>query len=241
MGEARQGGAGQARILVVEDDAAINDVVCSFLSRAGYACVPAFSGTEALLRLEAGATAFDLVITDLMLPGAAGERVVETARRRSAAPIIVTSARREVGDRVDLLRLGADDYLVKPFDLDELLARVEAHLRRWHAAGADAAASGEAGLLAYRTWRLDASDRSFHVAGAPVKLTRTEYEMMRALMDHPGRVLTKRALSAAAGGDEAALEDKSVATHVGNLRAKLKPTGTDAWLETVWGIGFKLA
>ncbi|MEE0583264.1 MAG: response regulator, partial [Adlercreutzia sp.] len=103
---------GGARILVVEDDAAINKVVCSYLSKLGAACTAAFSGTEGLMHLE-GERSFDLLITDLMLPGAPGEEVVAAARARQM-PAIVLSARATVADRVDLLRLGADDYLVKP-------------------------------------------------------------------------------------------------------------------------------
>lgn len=119
---------GGACVLVVEDDAAINKVVCSYLGKLGAECVPAFSGTEGPMHLE-GERRFDLLITDLMLPGAPGEEVVAAARARHV-PIIVLSARATVADRVDLLRLGADDYLVKPFDLEELAARCEAVLRR---------------------------------------------------------------------------------------------------------------
>lgn len=270
---------GGACILVVEDDAAINKVVCSYLGKLGAECVPAFSGTEGLMHLE-GERDFDLLITDLMLPGAPGEEVVAAARAQHV-PIIVLSARATVADRVDLLRLGADDYLAKPFDLEELAARCEAVLRRsssWGAAaeggGAasfggrvfgssldramgnsaafrvpDDAAGGAASEAALRAldeclrfglWSLDEGARTFAVAGEPVRLTRTEFDILRALMAAPHRVHTKRALSEVAGGDAAALEDKTVSTHIGNLRAKLRPTGTDHYIETVWGVGFKL-
>ena len=119
-------------ILVIEDDAAINDVVCSTLKGEGYECVSAYSGTEArlLLQAEPSTYSFDLVICDLMLPGMPGEEVVAFIRAQSNVPILVISAKAEVVDRVSLLRQGVDDYLVKPFDLDELVARVEALLRR---------------------------------------------------------------------------------------------------------------
>ncbi|MCR2034433.1 response regulator transcription factor [Adlercreutzia mucosicola] len=232
-----------ARILVVEDDAAINRVVCSYLEKAGAMCTAAFSGTEGLMHLAGGAT-FDLIVTDLMLPGASGEEVVADARGRGV-PAIVLSARATVADRVDLLRIGADDYLTKPFDLEELLARCEAVLRR-SASTARAASvpSPSAGAVApplrFGAWELDGAARRFTAAGIPVRLTRTEYEIVRALMAEPRRVHTKRSLSAAAAGDEVALEDKTVATHIGNVRAKLRPTGTEDYLETVWGVGFKL-
>lgn len=232
-----------ARILVVEDDAAINRVVCSYLEKAGAMCTAAFSGTEGLMHLAGGAT-FDLIVTDLMLPGASGEEVVAAASGRGI-PAIVLSARTAVADRVDLLRIGADDYLTKPFDLEELLARCEAVLRR-SASTARAASvpSPSAGAVApplrFGAWELDEAARRFAAAGIPVRLTRTEYEIVRALMAEPRRVHTKRSLSAVAAGDEVALEDKTVATHIGNIRAKLRPSGTEDYLETVWGVGFKL-
>jgi len=232
-----------ARILVVEDDAAINRVVCSYLEKAGAMCTAAFSGTEGLMHLAGGAT-FDLIVTDLMLPGASGEEVVAAARA-AGLPVVVLSARTAVADRVDLLRIGADDYLTKPFDLEELLARCEAVLRR-SASTARAASvpSPSAGAVApplrFGAWELDEAARRFAAAGIPVRLTRTEYEIVRALMAEPRRVHTKRSLSAVAAGDEVALEDKTVATHIGNIRAKLRPSGTEDYLETVWGVGFKL-
>lgn len=224
------------RILVVEDDAAINKVVCSYLEKLGAACTAAFSGTEGLLHLE-GAD-FDLLITDLMLPGAAGEDVVAAAVV-ARLPVIVLSARATVADRVDLLRLGADDYLVKPFDLEELGARIEAVLRRY-----DARAGGEEraehAVLRYGSWVLDSAARTFVTAGASVHLTPTEFAMMEALMAEPARVHTKRNLSTAAAGSEVALEDKAVATHIGNIRAKLRAAQAQDLIETVWGVGFKL-
>ena len=236
---------GGACILFVEDDAAINRVICSYLGKADAMCTAAFSGTEGLMHL-AGGEDFHLVITDLMLPGASGEEVLAAARA-AAVPVVVLSARAAVADRVDLLRLGADDYLVKPFDLEELLARCEAVLRRsagfGRAGGIRGAGAGQevdVAPLRFGAWELDETARAFTAAGMPVRLTRTEFEIVRTLMAAPRRVHTKRALSIAAGGDAAALEDKTVATHIGNIRAKLRATGTDDYVETVWGVGFKL-
>lgn len=250
----------------MEDDLAINKVVASYLGKFGADCTAAFSGSEGLLRLAA--EPFDLVITDLMLPGADGEEVVACCAARNL-PVIVLSARATVADRVDLLRTGADDYLVKPFDLDELLARCEAVLRRRGnhggaegerededsqlpaASPAEGASSaqpgatsggngGNEGALSFGLWQLDPATRSFSVAGAGVYLTRTEYEIVSAFMAHPRQVHTKRGLSQAAAGSAKALEDKTVATHIGNIRAKLRDTGTENYIETVWGVGFKL-
>ena len=229
-----------ARILVVEDDNDINDVMAASLARAGYACAQAFSGSEARLLLKAATAAgeapFDLVITDLMLPGASGEELVREIRARSDAPVIVVSARAEPGDKVELLKLGADDYLAKPFDLDELLARVAVQLR--HASRGTARSSG---TLRFKEWVLDTEARTLAAAGEPVKLTRLEFGIVEALVRRPKKVFTKRELFQAAWNEEAFVEEKAVNVHVSNIRGKLKPSGTDGYIETVWGIGFKLA
>lgn len=239
-----------ARILVVEDDASINDVVCSALAGEGYACTPAYSGTEARLLVESGRP-FDLAVCDLMLPGMPGEAVVSCIRAHGAQPILVTSARSQVVDRVSLLRMGADDYLVKPFDLDELSARVEALLRRSRPeSGATAGVSGEtAGSdgrtvaetpRAFGAWELFEEGRRLEAAGVPVRLTRTEFDIVATLMRRPRKVFTKRELYRAVWNEDAAVEEKAVNTHISNIRAKLKGTGTEGYIETVWGIGFKL-
>ncbi|WP_080802713.1 response regulator transcription factor [Arabiibacter massiliensis] len=229
-----------ARILVIEDDTDINDVVATSLTKAGYACTQAFSGSEARLLLANGAAAggapFDLVITDLMLPGASGEDLVREIRARSDAPIIVVSARTAPGDKVELLKLGADDYLAKPFDLDELHARVAVQLR--HAARGT---SRTTATLRFKDWVLDTEARTLVAAGTPVKLTRLEYGIVEALVRRPKKVFTKQELFQAAWNEECVVEEKAVNVHMSNIRGKLKPTGTDGYLETVWGIGFKLA
>lgn len=235
-----------ARVLVVEDDASLSEIVCTLLEGEGMACVPAFSGSEARMLLEREER-FDLVICDLMLPGMPGEELVPLVRDAlGSAPIIVTSARSGVTDRVTLLRTGADDYLVKPFDLEELLARVEVQLRRGGTSSAQAGlGSGEKdGTLVFGPWELDASRRTFLVGGSEVHLTRTEFDIAETLMRSPARVFTKCELyrrTCHDGACEPTLADeRSVTTHVGNLRAKLRPSGTDSLIETVWGIGFKL-
>lgn len=236
----------RARILVVEDDAPVGDVICSTLKGEGYACSCAHSGTEAKLLVESGEP-FDLAICDLMLPGMPGEDVVALIRSRGAMPILVTSARAQVVDRVALLRMGADDYLVKPFDLDELVARVEALLRRAGSFPASTGVAGGAGAVAaerpleYGAWRLFQEARRFEAAGGEVALTRTEFDIVAALMRRPRKVFTKRELYREVWNEDAAVEEKAISTHISNIRAKLRGTATEGYIETVWGIGFKLA
>ncbi|OUO35222.1 response regulator transcription factor [Olsenella sp. An290] len=236
-----------ARVLVIEDDAAINDVVTTRLSRDGHAVTQAFSGSEARLLLggaDGKGAGFDVVVCDLMLPGATGEELVGLIRGRDAAtPIVVISARTTPADRVGLLRLGADDYLTKPFDLDELAARVEVQLRH---RGGEAPAAGEA--LRWHRWSLDPEARTLSVApgaggepGGDVPLTKIEFNILEALVRRPNKVFSKSELFELAWGEPFAGDDSVVAVHVSNIRAKLRATGTDAYLRTVWGMGFKLA
>ncbi|BDE97247.1 response regulator transcription factor [Raoultibacter timonensis] len=240
-----------ARILIIEDDADINEVIATHLSRNGFSCTQAYSGSEARLLLEVSAqsdSSFDLVITDLMLPGIRGEELVSLIRARGDVPVIVVSAQSEPAGKAELLRCGADDYLVKPFDLDELLARVSVQLRHAARARGSAAApnageapSDKAAPMVYKEWELDRESRTFRVAGNPVKLTRIEYNIVEALVRRPKKVFTKQELFEVAWNEECFIEEKAINVHVSNIRGKLKPTGTDSYIETVWGIGFKLA
>ena len=228
-----------ANILVVEDDADINEIISTQLSRNGHTCTQAFSGTEALMRLDpnGGPLPYDLVICDLMLPGATGEQIIDSVRRAdSALPVIVISARTST----------ADDYLTKPFDLDELAARVEVQLR--HRSKQRGPRTNESrtphekasGTLVFRDWMLEPSSRTFLVAGSPLQLTRIEFNLLEAMMRQPRRAFSKQDLFEAAWGEPYAGDDSTVTVHISNIRAKLKPSGTDAYIKTVWGIGFRL-
>ncbi len=232
----------QTSVLIVEDDADISGIVAEHLGRAGYACTQAFSGTEARLVLEGAAARgerFDVVVCDLMLPGLSGEEIVRLIRATDAAmPIIVTSARTAASDKIDLLKLGADDYLAKPFELDELLARIEVQLRH---RGRSPAPQPGGDVLCIGAWTLDRSARTLVANGAEIPLTRTEFNIVELLASHPRKVYTKQELFELAWGEPFAVDDSTVSVHVSNIRAKLKPSGTDGYIQTVWGLGFKLA
>lgn len=239
------------RVLIIEDDADINHIVTTHLTRTGYTCTQAFSGTEAQLLLENGAArdcnaasspAFDVVICDLMLPGLTGEELISLIREQDAAmPVIVTSARTATTDKIDLLKLGADDYLAKPFDLDELTARIEVQLRHRGRTGATTSNSdGDDSALHFRSWELDPEARTFTAAGMPVELTRIEFNIVEILMRRPKRVFTKAELFEQAWDEPYAADDNTVNVHVSNIRSKLKANGTQDYIKTVWGMGFKL-
>ena len=256
VGLRERGAMAGERVLIVEDDADINQIVATHLARRGYSCTQAFSGSEARLLVgsegDAGDFPFDVVISDLMLPGLAGEELVGLIRACDAAvPVIIISARTAAADRIDLLKLGADDYLTKPFDLDELVARIEVQLRhRLRAERKDgervARRNGGEGAapaaceLRFRDWLLNRDTRTLRVAGEPVELTRIEFNILEIMMGHPRHVFTKAELFEAAWGEPYAADDNTLNVHISNIRGKLKASGTDGYVKTVWGMGFKL-
>lgn len=223
-------------ILIVEDDPDINGLLEKLLTRAGYHARPAFSGSEGKMCLEQ--YQYDLVLLDLMLPGVTGEELVAQIRRSSTVPIIIISAKASVADRIDLLKLGADDFICKPFDVGEVLARVEAQLRR-------AVAFSEAGrspdLLTNGDLVLDAESMEVRLKNQPVSLTLREFKILHLLMSHPKKVFTRENLFTQVWEDEFLGEDNTVNVHISNIRSKLAKIDPDtSYIKTVWGIGFKL-
>jgi DNA-binding response OmpR family regulator len=220
------------RVLLVEDDTDINSSTAQYLRRQGCECIQAFSGTEGRLLWQAGG--IDLLLVDLMLPGLSGSELIAEVRKTSRTPVIVLSAKTELSDKVELLGLGADDYLTKPYQLEELWARILVQLRH-----ASAAPGG--GLLRYRDWALNLEEMTLTAAGQPVNLTAHEFKIVELLAGRPKRVFTKQQIYEAVWQEEYAVEDKTITVHISNIRAKLRPSGTEGYIQTVWGIGFKLA
>lgn len=217
------------RILLIEDDTDINNAICEYLTR------QAFSGTEGLLYWrQEGA---DLLVVDLMLPGLNGQALLAEVRRTAAVPVIVLSARTAVQDRVELLRLGADDYLTKPFSLEELWLRIGVQLR--HVGAARPAGEDTAPTIRYKDWEIDPEKRSLVAAGQPVELTLHEFEIVALLASRPQKVFTRQEIFEQVWNQTYFVEDKTINVHISNIRAKLRPTGTDGYIRTVWGIGFK--
>ena len=215
-------------ILIIDDDAAIGNLEQEVLERAGYAVLRAYSGTEALLLLKDSRP--DLVLLDLMLPGLSGEEVLPQLQGIS---VIVVSAKTAVQDKVGLLLGGAADYLTKPFDTKELLARVAVRLR-------EAARSPLAAIYACGSLTLDTAYHEVRAAGTPVSPTRTEYAILKLLMQNPGQVLAKSVLLDRIGADTPDCTEGSLKTHISNLRGKLRDATGKDHIEAVWGIGFRL-
>lgn len=215
-------------IWIIDDDAAIGDLEQELLERAGYAVRRAYSGTEALLLLKDSRP--ELVLLDLMLPGLSGEEVLPQLR---GIPVIVVSAKAAVQDKVDLLLGGAADYLTKPFDTAELLARVAVRLR-------ERAASPLGEVYTCGRLSLDTASHTVLAAGEPVLLTRTEYAILKLLMQNPGQVLAKSTLLDRISADTPDCTERSLKQHVSNLRHKLAAKIGEDCIEAVWGIGFRL-
>ena len=216
------------RILVVEDDALVADAICRGLGRCGFAVdhVGSAERAEAALELEH----FDLAIVDIGLPGADGLALVRRLRAAGRAlPVLILTARDGLADRVDALDLGADDYLVKPFELPELAARSRALIRRMRSVASARLSIGELAL--------DLAGRCAHIGRDPLELTRREWSILECLALQAGRVVAKdRLLQAIASWDDE-ISHNAIEVYVSRLRAKL---GAAAAIHTVRGIGYRL-
>lgn len=215
-------------VLIVEDEQSIVDILSFNLTREGYDTLEALDGPAGLqLALEQNP---DLVLLDLMLPGLSGEEVLAKIQD---VPVMVVSAKVGVENRVSLLLKGAVDYLEKPFDSRELLARIAVHLRESAAAGLSAPL--EAGPL-----RLDPTSHTVTAAGKPVRLTKTEYAILKLFLQNPGQAIAKSVILDRISADTPDCTESSLKIHVSNLRKKLRDATGQDHIESVWGIGFKL-
>ena len=215
-------------LLVIDDDIHIGNMLEETLTKEGYGVFRAYSGTEALLLLEK--TRPDLVLLDLMLPGLKGEEVLS---RIKGIPVIVVSAKAETDNKVNLLLGGAVDYVTKPFEVKELLARIAVQFRR--------TAAGTAGeKLIFDEIMLDTDTHMVTVKDKAVKLTRTEYGILKLLMENPARVMTKSLLLDRISEETPDCTESSLKMHISNLRKKLREVNNKDYIEAVWGIGFKL-
>lgn len=231
------------RILVIDDDLSIGNMLEEALCKEGYLVSRAYSGTEALLVLASVRP--DLVLLDLMLPGLCGEEVLANFK---GIPVIVVSAKVDTDSKVSVLLEGAVDYVTKPFELKELLARIVVALRH--------SPSLPNAVLSFSNLRLDPASRSVslllnaetsadastaeNASAQEVHLTRTEFAILKLLMQNPSQVLTKSLLLERISEDTPDCTESSLKIHVSNLRRKLREAGGSDYIESVWGIGFKL-
>lgn len=223
------------KILIVEDDTEINKLLADLLREEGYLPAQAYSGTEALYLLETQCP--DLVLLDLMLPGLSGEELLQKIRteQNCGIPVLILSAKGDMRNKVNLLKTGADDYIEKPFEPDEVVARIQAALRR------SGKAAGGRNLLTYQEMKLYPESRKVTVNENELALTAHEYELLYLLLQNPGKVYSRESLYELIWQGGYYGENNTVNVHVSNLRKKIRDAGSgEEYIRTVYGIGFKL-
>lgn len=221
-------------ILIVEDDPNINNLLKEALEKEALSCEQAFSGTEAKLLIEI--KSYALILLDLMLPGISGSEVLSFIRSRGNTSVIVLTAKDSLDDKVDLLLRGADDYITKPFEIKEVIARIRVQLRRFSTSMAEINP-----VLTYKDLILDRQNFSVTVKGIALpKITRQEFAILELLVKHPKRVFSKDEIFEYAWEEPYMGETKTLDVHISNIRKKLKQITENEFIETVWGIGYKL-
>lgn len=217
-------------ILIVEDDEAINQMISEYLENHEYQCTSAYSGSEAILRIERDT--FDVVLLDLMLPGKSGEELLQEIRKLQDIPVIILSAKDTIDSKVALLQSGADDYLCKPFDLKELEVRIQVQLRKRN--------NNLQPVKVFRNLQLHDDYKTMEIKGKTQDLTKHEYKILELLIMHPHRAFTKKEIYEYAWEDNYYGDDKTINVHISNLRGKLSKLSDQDYIETIWGIGFKM-
>ena len=218
------------KILIIEDNDDINAMIADYLMKNKYQCDEAYSGTEGKMYFLNNH--YDLIVMDLMLPGLSGETLLNEIRKQSKVPIIILTAKDTVDSKVNLLSAGADDYLCKPFDLEELLARIQVQLRK---------SDNSSELLQFKELTLNNRAYDAFIKSYPLNLTKHEYYILELLMKNPKRVFTKQEIYEYAWNDRYYGDDKTITTHVSNIRKKIKQVASEEYIKTIWGIGFKMA
>lgn len=219
------------RILIIEDNEEINDILKEAVTGAGYEAVQSFSGSEGLLRFST--EDFDMVLLDLMLPGIKGEEVLQKIKEKSDIPVLVLSAKTDIEGKVNLLRQGASDYITKPFDVREVLARIDLHAK-------DSGNKTVSNDLTYNEISINDESHVCSVNGNEISLTKHEFNLLRLLVLHPEKVYSKRELFELAWEEEYIGEDNTVNVHISNIRKKIREYSDNEYIKAVWGIGFRI-
>ncbi|MGL5694445.1 MAG: response regulator transcription factor [Peptostreptococcaceae bacterium] len=223
-------------ILVVEDDIDINNLITKTLEKQQYKITQAFSGSEALLQLSI--SEYNLMLLDLMLPGINGEEIINKIRTTKEIPIIVISAKTSLKDKVNVLNIGADDYITKPFECEEIIARVNSNLRRYRKSNINTTQNEK---YKFKNIELEEQTRKVTVNGLEIHLTGHEFDILSILIKNPDRVHSRESLYEQVWKSGYYGEDNSVNVHISNIRKKIKSVSeNEEYIKTVWGIGFKL-
>ncbi|MFU1796418.1 response regulator transcription factor [Paenibacillus azoreducens] len=233
---------GNIRVLVADDEKEIRDLVKKYLERELYQVDTAVDGEEALRLFENHK--YDLILLDLMMPGIDGIEVCRRLRNLTNIPILMLTAKDQEIDKVLGLGIGADDYMTKPFSINELVARIKAHLRRFLVLGseADSAPDFEESLIRFKGLTIDLKKYSAATEGEEIALTAKEFELLKFFAAHPEQVFTKTQIFRQVWGSAYLEDDNTVMVHIRKLRKKIEADPSDPkWIQTVWGIGYKFA
>lgn len=217
------------KILIIEDEININNLIKESLELSGYTCISAFSGTEGILRLESDE--YDLIILDLMLPGLHGSEVLERGKELTSAPFIILSAVDTLDSKIDLLTLGADDYITKPFDINELRARVMVQLRKKNQVSK---------TFVHKKMVMNGALRTVTVEDKELNLTAHEYKILELMLKNKSKIFTKQEIYQYAWDDYYIGEDKTINVHISNIRQKIKKITEEEYIDTIWGVGFRI-
>lgn len=229
-------------ILIIEDDRDINDLLATALGKAGYVTTQAWSGTEGQMLIKLNGSAYSLVLLDLMLPGISGEKLLEEIRQTdNSLPVIILTAKDELDEKINLLTSGADDYITKPFEIKEVVARVAVQLRHAKSDPSGIDAGGTNARLKYGQLELDRTSRQLLVNGTAADgITKQEFSILELLMEHPKQVFAKEDIFEYAWDEPYMGETKTLDVHISNIRKKIKKLTETECIETVWGIGYKM-
>lgn len=229
------GGKVMQRILIIEDDSEISAMLSRFLEQNNFQVQSANNGIEGIKKAKT--EGYDLVLLDLMLPYKSGDEILRELREISNVPVIVISAKTLTQTKIEVLKLGADDYITKPFDLNELLARVEANIRRHYADGYNNAINAK---LCYGEIIMDTISKEVNLGNKRLNLTSKEYALLEIMLENPLKVFSKQSLYESVWNEQYAYDDNTINTHMSNLRKKIKMISNDEYIETIWGMGYKL-
>ena len=237
-----------SRILIIEDDREINNLIKVYLEDNSYITESVYDGMKAVNLLKDRADDFDLAILDVMLPFKSGDNVLSELRAFSNLPVIVLSAKDSVHTKIDMIRLGADDYMTKPFDLDELIVRIEAVLRRSGTNINDTLNSSDKykkQKLEYKNIAMDLESKRVYMLDSKqeeneFELTAKEFEILELFLKNPTKLFSKANIYESVWNEEYLVEDTTLKVHMSNLRNKLKKYDDFDYIETVWGMGYRL-
>lgn len=220
------------RILIIEENEEISKLLHLTLEKAGYDTTFAYSGTEGLFQLQNNP--FDLILLGLMLPGKR-EDLIKDIRKESSIPIIVISAKVNIEDKVHVLNLGADNYITKPFDHKEVLARIEIQLRKSHTYH-----STQPNEIVWRGIKINLDEHSVTLNDQELLLTNAEFDILALLASHPERAFSKQEIYEKIWKDTYVGDDNTISVHISNIRKKMATITSEEYIKTIWGVGFMM-